>query len=605
MMVSDYIANRISKRRYNRFLKRPIVEQRDRYIIGFDSEADTSSDGRPMMFQFSLPETEEDDTLLVEVPPTKHAGIITFLNFLDDYCQDPSVEYLIYAWNTAYELTQLFHDFQAELKQVPEFHIKGFVNGARHYDWSVEVINDKRQIVTFRNRATKVRLLDGTAFYKISLDAAAKMLGIGSKLALGDTGLSRSTFTRNDLSNETFRLYAKRDAYITRRIGEYIRDQHILYTIPTTISAPHFAATVFRTNFLTKGLGHLDHRLEQVGLYSYHGGKNGFYVDEPTEFPSIYLYDITSAYPEAMAQLPNIELGTWELTDTYTPGMHGLYCFSGDIGTCKYGSLQLHGGQWIYDQRSVHDLWTTSYEYDQAMARGELFPSRKFRGYIFTGPENGALKDYVSKFFEIKRSATGPLRETAKLLLNSLYGKFFQKQPLGTVGSYDLDKREWRTNDFSKSYDYEAGGLYNPPIASLITGFVRAKIHRLEHKYESVMTSTDGLFGTLQPDDKDIGKDLGCLTVTKGKLRLWRERLYIFDSNDGIRKYALHGWHSNVESLSELPLAHGVYNYQGTQMITLKMSNSNRLIGHLEDGVPQFEKFSPGQFVKLPYKLTL
>jgi len=581
------------------------VEPTERYIIGYDSEADTSSDGRPMMFQFSLPDMDEDDTLLVEIPPTKNAGILAFLNFLDRYCTESDIEYLVYAWNTAYELTQLFHDFPKELKQVSEFKIKGLSDGDRVYDWTIEVVNDKRQIVTFHRGKVKVRLLDGTAFYKISLDAAAKMLAIGSKLALGATGLSRDTFTRNDLSNELFRAYAKRDAYITRRIGEYIREQHLLYSIPTCISAPHFASTVFRTQFLTNGIGRLDNRLEQAGLYSYHGGKNGFYVDEPTEFPSIYLYDITSAYPEAMAQLPDIEKGEWTTASSYTPGLHGLYCFSGTVKSCKYGSLQLHGGQWISGTRAVSNLWITSYEYDEAMAHHELEPSGSFRGYVFTGPDGGALKSYVDKFFEVKRHSTGPLRETAKLLLNSLYGKFFQKQPLGTVGSYDLDRDEWRTNDYSQSFDYEAGGLYHPPIASLITGYVRAKIHRLEHKYESVMTSTDGLFGLVSPDAKDLGSDLGQLTVTTGRLKLWRERLYLFDSVDGQRKYALHGWHSNIESLQAIPLTHGVYDYQGTQMITLKMSNSNRLIGHKDDGSPQFEHYSPGQFVKLPFRLVL
>jgi hypothetical protein len=217
----------------------------------------------------------------------------------------------------------------------------------------------------------------------------------------------------------------------------------------------------------------------------------------------------------------------------------------------------------------------------------------------------GALSKYVDKFFAIKATTTGPERETAKLLLNSLYGKFFQKQPIGSVGSYDLDTQDWIVSDRdNQQYDYEAGGLYNPPVASLITGYVRAKIHRLEHRYESVMTSTDGLFGINPPSGRDVGNALGQLTVKQGRLRIWRERLYIFDTDDGEQKFALHGFHGHVTCqrreclighLVDIPLATGTYEYKGNQMITLKMSTRDH----------RAHSYSPGQFVLMPFTLRI
>jgi hypothetical protein len=90
-------------------------------------------------------------------------------------------------------------------------------------------------MIVFRKGRVKVTLLDGTAFYKIKLDSAAKMLGLGEKYELST--LSRSTFTREDLENDEFLTYAKRDAYITRRIGEYIQAQHANYNISTCTRA--------------------------------------------------------------------------------------------------------------------------------------------------------------------------------------------------------------------------------------------------------------------------------------------------------------------------------------------------------------------------------
>lgn len=588
--MSSYIAERIKKQRYST-LNVKAVGTRPKFIIGFDSEADTTSDGRPMLFQFSMPNQLEEDTTLIVVPPNTHAGLRIWLEFVEEHCYDPKVEYLIYVWNLTYELTQIFHDIPNKIKRESDFTINEIVVDGELFPWSISVLNFKRQIVEFRKGRVTVKVLDGTGFYKIKLDSAAKMLGLGEKYEL--SSLSRSTFSRDDLTDLEFLRYARRDAFITRLIGEYIQDQHSAYGVPTTISAPHFASTVFKTQFLKGGIGVPSPDLEQAGLFSYHGGKNGFYLDGPTEFSSIYQYDITSAYPEAMRQLPNVETGKWTRTKGYQVNQHALYCVTLHYFACTYRGMQNHDGSWT---RSgiVTDVWITGYELDAILKYGEA-RVLSCRGFLFNGDSGGALSEYVDKFFGIKKHSTGPERETAKLLLNSLYGKFFQKQPNGTVGVYDFDRNGWIATDPSLDYDYEAGGLYHPPIASLITGYVRAKIHNLEHKYESVMTSTDGLFGTIPPDPTDLGKELGQLTVDRGRLRIWRERLYCFNAEDRPAKYALHGFHSNLPALLEIPLARGEYLYDGQQMITLKMST--RRMNKVA--------YSAGQFVKLPYLLRI
>jgi hypothetical protein len=544
----------------------------------------------------------EEDSILQVVPATKNAGLGCFLDFIDEHCMEADKEYLIYGYNIVYELTQLFHDLPHEVINESSWRLANIrrLSTGRMYGWSIQVDNDKRQIVELHKDKVAVQVLDVAAFYKTGLDKVAKMLGVGKKYELEN--LDRSEFTRDDLNDPDFIRYAKRDAYITRLEGEYIQSQHQSFGIPTCISAPHFAATVFRTHFLTKEFVCPGLAIEQAGLYSYHGGKNGFYLPGPTEFPVIYNYDITSAYPEAMRQLPDIETGVWRSTDHYERGAHAIYHVKLQYRRCKYGGLQTHEGPWAGNGRV--ELWTTSYELDEVLSQGEARVISCI-GYQFTGRSGGALADYVDKFFAIKSSTTGPERETAKLLLNSLYGKFFQKQPIGDVGNYDLDAESWvLTNGTNESYDYEAGGLYNPPVASLITGYVRAKIHRLEHTYESVMTSTDGFFGTNQPRGEHVGRSLGQLTVKRGRLRIWRERLYIFDADDGEQKYALHGFHGHVSCqreacpvghLVDIPLATGEYRYFGNQMITLKMSTRDHRAQH----------YSPGQFVKMPFTLRI
>jgi hypothetical protein len=118
----------------------------------------------------------------------------------------------------------------------------------------------------------------------------------------------------------------------------------------------------------------------------------------------------------------------------------------------------------------------------------------------------------------------------------------------------------------------------------------------LEHKYESLMTSTDGIFGMIAPDATDLGNQLGGLTVQRGTLRIWRERLYVFrPDDDGKPKWAAHGFRAGMDELERLPLAHGEYEYTGRQMVTLRLSTIG-LNG---------ERYEPGRFVDLPYRIVI
>jgi hypothetical protein len=240
--------------------------------------------------------------------------------------------------------------------------------------------------------------------------------------------------------------------------------------------------------------------------------------------------------------------------------------------------------------------WITGYELDGAIERGE-FQLDSCYGWIMEGPSGGSLSKYVDTFYEQKRNATDPTERTvSKLFLNSLYGKFFQKIPNGTVGSVDIETNEFITTDPEEDYDWIAGGLYHPPIASLITGYVRAKIHRLEHRYESMMTSTDGFFARKLPDPGEIGNELGQLSAERGTLRIWRERLYVFDADDGSVTFAMHGFRGNLETLRRIPMKAGnLYHYMARAVVTLKMSTR----------AMRGQRYAPGTFVEMPFDLAL
>lgn len=609
--MSDYDANRILK---PQFFSISHLKQgrgnRARAVIGFDSESDK---GRPFMFQFSE-HGDESDVEIIDIPADAHdqKPLDLFTRWVCAHCTDKQTEYLIFGWNLQYEWTQLFASLPRDFATMGDWSV---VHTLRHADgtpearFNIHVFNDKRYAATWVRLGLtciakctpdnhkcgskrRVRVLDGMAYYVTGLDKAGEMLGLGRKLA------KPMRFGRDQSQYPYFRDYARQDAYLTRRIGETIVDMHREHDVEQTISAPHFASTVFKRHYLKEGIPLPDIGLEQAGLSSYHGGKNGYYHAGPKHFHDVFSYDITSAYPEAMRALPDLETATFEADTRYRRGLHGLYRINGHYTPCRYHCLLDHAGRPLR-AGGVHDVWFTSYEVDAAISCGSLTIDNLFM-YIMRGQPGGGMADYVDHFFEMKRLATGAKRAAAKLFLNSLYGKFFQKTPLGIVGYLDPENADgiFIVTDPTQEHDWQAGGLYHPPIASLITGYVRAKIHRLEHKYEAIMTSTDGFFAMKPPDPADIGTALGMLTVERGDLMIWRERLYDFTPRSGKEpKYALHGFRGDRDALRKIPLVPGSYSYKAQQMVTLRLSTHKLGIAR--------HTYAPGEFAMLDYTLDL
>lgn len=611
--MSLYDAERIEKAPF--FKVGPLRQGRGKrtpYVIGFDSEAENSI---PFLLQFSLPNTTEDETILVPLQNEPMAAFKAFMRFVATHCTNAHYDYIIYGWNLSYEWTQLFHDTSEDFRALGTI-IQPVIldkKDGKTAEWEWEIFNDKRIFATIRNVRRKyvVRFLDGMMFYVTGLDRAAKILDIGEKRH----DIDRGHITASMVDDENFRLYAKRDAYLTRLIGENIVRSHEHYDVTQCISAPHFAAKVFRKQFLHTEIPRPSLDLEQVGLWSYHGGKNGFYLDRPMRLQNIWQYDITSAYPEAMRQLPDIEKGTWSRTDKYTPGIHAIYQCTLAYTSCKWRGVLNHDGTWP-ESGLLTDICLTSYELDAMLEHGEVTIYSIF-GWEFTGPSGGPLVEYVDEFFHMKQVSTGAAREIAKLFLNSLYGKFFQKQPKGEVGYIDPETGDVIERNATGDYEWQAGGLYHPPIASLITGYVRGKIHRLEHKYNALMTSTDGFFATRPPDPADIGKDLGKLTAMQGELSIWRERLYVFSPKENCSctfastcsecgenqhdpsckaapKYALHGWWTCLHRLQQVPLSPEKFDYIAGHVVGLRESVRKFKTPEFPDGAV----FPPGSFLR-------
>ena len=507
-------------------------------VYGLDTE---TYKGKPMTLQFSDGKkdhiffvnqkniTKKFLTLLSNLPSPKHEkSIIYVLNLLFDFCQ------CFYPhWKTLIE--QEKKDGQFDFK-ISGWNIKGFITEDSQF---AEIAKGKKVFW----------LVDiGRFFIGISLDRAIKTLLHEKGKESPPKKLGNKMFTKND---KKFVKYALWDVHQTQRIGKVITEFHNKWDIIQTWSIAQMAERIFRHHFLKENIKGCPYEIIRPALYSYHGGRNAFY-NRPNLFKRCYSYDLVSAYSFAMVNLPNFQGCEYYRVKKYEPKFCGIYKISGFKKTCKYPAFFANHFKEI--KGKFEDVWITSFELKQALKYKEV-KIDKIEGYIVypKNKEVTALQKYVEAFVKLKKETPKDevYYEFYKRLLNALYGKFIQMREV----KIDADNKKWIT-----------GQMFQPFIASLITGYVRAMIHDLEHKFKSIHTSTDSI-KTLKPiPEKYLSKELGGLSLeVKGKCLILRNRLYLHFKGNKIdfskdkkgeyihlKKYALHGFKGKPEGLFKI-----------------------------------------------------
>lgn len=234
-----------------------------------------------------------------------------------------------------------------------------------------------------------------------------------------------------------------------------------------------------------------DTQLNEYVMSAYFGGR--VQSLQIGVMPTVYNYDIVSAYPSVMRELPSLRGLEFDYISEYQPENRlAVYHVEWNIPTDNRvtpfpfrkpdGTIEFpYSGSGIY--------W--SYEVAAAM---EHFPGcvRVIDGWSLTVDDPGSRPfDFIDEYFEwrkeLKRN-NDKAQVCIKLCLNSLYGKTAQGTGYrGQIPAY-------------QSYIY----------AGLVTSGTRAQMFRAAmQKPDSVVAfATDGLC-TTEPIDLDIGTNLG------------------------------------------------------------------------------------------------
>ena len=185
------------------------------------------------------------------------------------------------------------------------------------------------------------------------------------------------------------------------------------------------------------------------------------------------------------------------------------------------------------------DLYVTNVDLALIKDHYELDDLEYLGGYKFR-ESNGIFDDYITKWNEVKMANTGALREMAKLMLNSLYGKFASNPDV-------TGKEPYLNEDLSNGFRVGDEEIKNPVYTAMgvfITSYARDQVIRTAQEvYDRfVYCDTDSLHltGTEIPKQlkdyihpTELGKwDLEG-QFTRGKYLRQKTYIHEYTNDDG------------------------------------------------------------------------
>lgn len=442
-------------------------------VVGFDSEAfDT---GEPFLY------CTPDDA-------------IPAAEFLDSIFARKYRHTKFVVYNLKYEEGAILYHFPQAVKDEIRTTGKG-----EWREMGIKVRSIPRKELVLSKNKNAIAFYDISQFFASSLDAA-------SEKYLGErkTEMETKTFTPEYVKKHYIGIvdYCRRDADLTQRLAEYFIDVLIdefdiwptkLYSTGY-ISGIHFSrkCDVIDVN----RFWNFYPELLRLAYESYAGGKFEVYQ---RGFGYFYQYDINSAYPYEIMNLEDVRnakvIHSTEYQKDATYGF--LDC---DLIIAEDFSpvpMKNENGVNCYPVGAFRRVITKA-EYDYLIAHNADIEI--LDGYWLITEGEKPFRDEVQRLFELKAQFKGKdeMRYLlVKILLNSFYGKMIQ-----------VTEKYRKGRKF-----YEAGYLFNPIYAAVITANTRLKCCEAANLHPTAIVSchTDSITTTVAMDQfgLPISKELG------------------------------------------------------------------------------------------------
>lgn len=194
---------------------------------------------------------------------------------------------------------------------------------------------------------------------------------------------------------------------------------------------PSLAFIIFRSSYYKNEVIHqLSGSIDKDIRKGYTGGSTDMYIPKNLEGDKIHVYDVNSLYPSTMLNnLYPIGIPTYfegDITINNPEAFGFFYCKIITPPFLDHPILQIHhktnGGVRTISPLGIFEGWFFSPELENSKKFGYNFEI--LRGYTFD--KDYIFKDYVNDIYNLRLSypKTDPMNYTAKILLNSLYGRF-------------------------------------------------------------------------------------------------------------------------------------------------------------------------------------
>lgn len=230
------------------------------------------------------------------------------------------------------------------------------------------------------------------------------------------------------------------------------------------ISAGYLAEKVLTNNGIYVPLfNELPYEIQEIARHSFYGGR--FELIKRGYIGKCYLYDLNSAYPYSLTTIPDITQGRWFSSRKISPKSKiGFFFIEANISdkvkispfpfVKKNNTICYPSGRFrTYVTLDELLMVKNNPDIQYRILESWQFIPKKNCNYPF----KQFLKQQYSKRLKLKEQ-NNPLEKPIKIILNSIYGKMAQ-----------------RVNNV-------IGNLFNPVIASYITGHTRAQLYNFVKK---------------------------------------------------------------------------------------------------------------------------
>lgn len=465
-----------------------IVDSKNRPFITWDGEGwtDTNGEHRYMLLQNSYGDS-------ISAPQLSTDECLEFL--LTSAAKYPKHIHAIFGGG--YDATHILRDLPLHKRQ----ELKD--NGAIHYyskaddgtvtnRYTIQYIPHKWLLITGRlwgmHKNVTMKIFDVMTFFQSSFMKALDSRQIPVPEIIVSGKANRANFTYKDLDeiSEYCQMELELLVMLCNKLRAEFQEAGVYVTQYHGPGA--VASAVFKEHGVKEHMQRPPIHIERAAQRAYFGGrfeqfKAGHYDGK------VYLYDINSAYPDKIRNLPSLRGATWEFTTDYD-GSAGLWFCSFDNDRESDISpfptpWRGKGGIVGFPEHNT-GVWLWHHE--------AKYATTVHRGYKLITPDKTMPFAFVSDMY-IKRQewkAAGKGGERAlKLALNSLYGKMAQR-----IGGNEKN-----------------GGI--PPWhqlewAGMVTSATRAQMwEAVSQSPENIIAvETDSVASTV-PLDLDIGTGLG------------------------------------------------------------------------------------------------